>query len=63
MYRQLKCSRFNNAKPQVFRNGDIVEVSFTVVFVRGKRRMFRLKPILRAIMLLDREYTHSQIKV
>lgn len=63
MYRQLKCSRFNNAKLQVFRNSNIVDISFTVVFVRGKRRMFRLKPILRAITLLDGEYTHSQIKV
>ncbi|SJL08154.1 uncharacterized protein ARMOST_11517 [Armillaria ostoyae] len=51
--------RFNNAKPQMFRNGDIVEISFTVAFVRGKRRMFRLKPILRAIALLDGEYTRA----
>ncbi|PBK94524.1 hypothetical protein ARMGADRAFT_927444, partial [Armillaria gallica] len=32
--------RYHWAKPQMFRNGDIAEISFTVVIIRGKKGTF-----------------------
>ncbi len=49
-------------KLQVFRIGNIVEVQMTLAVVRGKKNAFRMKSILRAIVLLNGEYTQVTAK-
>ncbi len=49
-------------KPQLFRIGDIVEAQITLAVIRGKKRTHRMKPILRAIVMLDKGYTQVHAK-
>ncbi|PBK81580.1 hypothetical protein ARMGADRAFT_1091187 [Armillaria gallica] len=55
--------KYMKAKLQVFRIGDIMEVQMTLAVVRGKKNAFRTKPILRAIVLLNGEYTQEALRV
>ncbi len=42
---------------------DIVEVQMTLAVVRGKKNAFRMKPILRAIVLLSGEYMRVRVEI
>ncbi|KAK0244860.1 hypothetical protein EDD85DRAFT_785224 [Armillaria nabsnona] len=52
--------KYQVAKPQLFWVGDIIEAQITLAIVRGKKRTHRIKLILRAIVLLDAEYTQAR---
>ncbi|SJL16006.1 uncharacterized protein ARMOST_19520 [Armillaria ostoyae] len=54
--------KYTKAKPQVFRIGDIVEVQMTLAVVRGEKNKVRMKPILRAIVLLNGDYTQEALR-
>ena len=49
--------RFVKAEPATFRVGDIVEVQLTVSAIPVRRNRFKMIVQLRAIALLDREFT------
>ncbi|PBK63511.1 hypothetical protein ARMSODRAFT_1057936 [Armillaria solidipes] len=49
--------RYVKAKPQIFRIGDIVEAQCSVVFVKCKGAGIRMKVILRALALVNCEYS------
>ncbi|PBK59902.1 hypothetical protein ARMSODRAFT_1027029 [Armillaria solidipes] len=49
--------RYVKAKPQMFRIGDIVEAQCSVVFVKCKGAGIRMKVILRALALVNCEYS------
>ncbi|KAK0433368.1 hypothetical protein EV421DRAFT_1741671 [Armillaria borealis] len=49
--------RYVKVKPQMFRIGDIVEAQCSVVFVKCKGAGIRMKVILRALVLVNCEYS------
>ncbi|SJL13219.1 uncharacterized protein ARMOST_16658 [Armillaria ostoyae] len=49
--------RYVKAKPQMFRIGDIVEAQCSVVFMKCKGAGIRMKVILRALALVNCEYS------
>ncbi|PBK76196.1 hypothetical protein ARMSODRAFT_1078394 [Armillaria solidipes] len=49
--------RYMVAKPQTFRVGDIVEIQMSMVFVKDKRGLVKMKTILRAIALVNCDLT------
>ncbi|KAK0224908.1 hypothetical protein EDD85DRAFT_959174 [Armillaria nabsnona] len=49
--------RYQHARPQLFRVGDIVEVQCSVIFVKAKGMKHQMKLVLCLIALLDCEIT------
>ncbi|KAK0473082.1 hypothetical protein IW261DRAFT_1423864 [Armillaria novae-zelandiae] len=49
--------RFQRARPQLFRIGDVVEVQCSVIVFKAKGTRHRMKLVLRAIALLDCDIT------
>ncbi|KAK0500119.1 hypothetical protein EDD18DRAFT_1102303 [Armillaria luteobubalina] len=49
--------RYTMAKPQIFRVGDIVEAQCSMVFLRSNNSAVRLKPVLRAIVLVNCDHS------
>ncbi|KAK0437257.1 uncharacterized protein EV420DRAFT_1280790, partial [Desarmillaria tabescens] len=49
--------------PQLFRAGDIVKVQVTLAVIRGKKRKHHIKPILRAVALIDSDFTQVSDKL
>ncbi|KAK0432413.1 hypothetical protein EV421DRAFT_1910923 [Armillaria borealis] len=47
--------RYQRARPQLFRMGDIVEIQCSIIIVKGKGIKHRMKLVLRVIALLDCE--------
>ncbi len=47
--------RYQRARPQLFRVGDIVEIQCSIIIVKGKGSKHRMKLVLRAIVLLNCE--------
>ncbi|PBK91041.1 hypothetical protein ARMGADRAFT_933168, partial [Armillaria gallica] len=52
--------RYAEAKPQMFRTGDIVEVQCSIVFIKGKAGVVKMKLILRALALVNCK--HSMVR-
>jgi hypothetical protein len=50
-------SSFKDAKPQIFRIGDIVEVQMSFVCVPLKEQNFKLLTVLHSIALIDSTFT------
>ncbi|PBK98304.1 hypothetical protein ARMGADRAFT_920556, partial [Armillaria gallica] len=46
-----------------FRIGNIMEVQMTLVVVQGKKNVFRMKPILRVIVLLNSKYMQVRAEI
>lgn len=53
--RPLTSFRYQCARPQLFRVGDIVEIQCSVIFVKARGTKHRMKLVLRSIALLDCE--------
>ncbi|PBK89117.1 hypothetical protein ARMGADRAFT_936362, partial [Armillaria gallica] len=49
--------RYMVAKPQTFRVGDIVKVQMSMVFVKDRRGLVKMKTILRVIALVNCDIT------
>ncbi|PBK94445.1 hypothetical protein ARMGADRAFT_927746 [Armillaria gallica] len=46
-------SRYSKARPQIFRVGNVVEVQFSIAFIKARNTTTRMKLVLRAVAMVD----------